>query len=98
MRSISARKLWRSGRGLKSSRSDLLLGRRQREFAVADAPREAFGKLRGGLLPVGGHELGEGGEQASLRQTVAVHSFEPGLGPGVAQVAERRPLELVVPS
>ena len=35
-----------------------------REFAVADALGQAVGVIRGGVLAVGGDELGEGGEQA----------------------------------
>ena len=74
----------------------LLPRQRQREFAVADALGETFGKAGGGFLAIGGHEFGEGGEQAGLRQTVAVDAVEARLRPGLVQIAERSPLLLMV--
>src|SRR6266705_1466073 len=61
----------------------------EREFAVADAPAEAFGVAGGRVLAVGRDELGKRGEQAGLRQAVAVDPVEAGLRPGFRQIAER---------
>ena len=69
---------------------------RQREFAVADALGEAFRETRGGFLAIGGHEFGKGGEQAGLRQAVAVDAVEARLRPGFVQIAERSALLLMV--
>src|SRR6516164_4545774 len=74
----------------------LLPRRRQREFAAADARREAFGKTRNRLLSISGRELGKGREEARLRQAVAVDAFEPRLVPGAAEVTHRGALEFKV--
>ena len=57
----------------------LLPGHRKREFAVADAHGKALGETRRRLLAVGRHELGEGGEQASLGQAIAVDPVDAAL-------------------
>ena len=53
----------------------------EREFAVADARAEAFGESGGGFLAIGGDEFGQGGEQAGLRQAIAVDAVEARLRP-----------------
>ena len=68
----------------------------EREFAVADALGEAFREARGGFLAIGRDEFGERGEQAGLRQAVAVDTLDSGFGPGLVQIAERSPLLLMV--
>src|SRR5581483_2815235 len=74
----------------------LLLRQRQREFAVADAHREAFGEFRHRILAIGGDELGECGEQARLRQAIAVDTVMARFGPRLVQIGERRLLLLVI--
>src|SRR5580658_6423132 len=74
----------------------LLPGELDREFAVADALGQAFGVTRGGLLPIGGDELAEGGEQANLRHAVAVDTRQARLGPGLLHEIERCFLLLMV--
>src|ERR1700730_14625533 len=73
----------------------LLARRREGEFAVADAEREALGKVCGRFLAVGRDKFGEGREQARLRQAVAVDAVDARLGPGVVQIAERHSLLLM---
>src|SRR5262245_44952154 len=70
-----------------------------RELAVADAVRQALGVACRGILAVGGDELGERGEQAGLREAIAVDSIETRLGPGLSQIAEGRPslLRMILP-
>ena len=65
----------------------LLPGPVEREFAVADARTEPFGESGGDFLTVGGDEFGQGGEQAGLRQAIAVDAVEAGFGPSLMQVA-----------
>src|ERR1700704_804142 len=69
----------------------LLSGHHEREFASADAHREAVGKLRGRLLAIGRDQLGKGCEQAGLRQAIPVDAVDAGLQPSLVQIAERRP-------
>src|SRR5919199_2410945 len=64
----------------------------ERELAVADAAGKAFGIAGGGILAIGRDELGERGEQAGLRQAIAVDAIEASFGPGLGQIAESRPL------
>src|ERR1700712_489724 len=73
----------------------LLARRREGELAVADAHRQALGELRGRVLAVGCHELGEGGEQAGLRQAIAIDAVDARLRPGLVQIAERDALLFV---
>ena len=68
----------------------------EREFAVADARAETFGERGGGVLAIGGDEFGERGEQAGLRQAIAVDAVEARFRPGLLQIAERHALLLVV--
>src|SRR5262249_40452109 len=69
-------------REVRRRRAALLACELDREFAVADAPRQAFGITGSGFLAVGGNQLAEGGEQADLRHAVAVDPIEACLGPG----------------
>src|SRR5262245_24241633 len=68
----------------------------KREFAVANAAGESFGESCRRLFAIGGDELGKGREQARLRQTVAVDPVDARFRPGFVQIAERRPLLLVL--
>ena len=69
--------------------AELLPGQAEREFAVADAPGETFGEMRGGFLAIGRDEFREGGKQAGLRQAIAIDPLDAGLVPGLVQIAER---------
>ena len=77
-------------------RSGVTAGLLEREFAVADAGAEAFGEGGRRFLAIGGDEFGQRGEQAGLRQAIAVDAVEARFGPGFLQVAERHALLLVV--
>src|SRR5262245_21987266 len=68
------------------------------EFAVADAQGKTLGETRGGFLAEGRDEFGEGGEQAGLRQAIAVDALDARLDPRRVQIAERRPLLLMLRS
>ena len=66
----------------------LLPGLLEREFAVADARAQAIGEGCRGFLAIGGDEFGERGEQAGLRQAVAVDAVEARFRPGFVEVAQ----------
>ncbi len=68
----------------------------EREFAVADARAEPFGESGGGFLAIGGDEFGEGGEQAGLRQAIAVDAVEARFGPRFVKIAQRHAFLFVV--
>jgi hypothetical protein len=68
----------------------------KREFAVADADSEAFRERGRRFLAVGVDELSKSGEQAGLRQAIAVDSIEARFGPGLLQIAERNTFLLAV--
>ena len=68
----------------------------EREFAVADALAETFGEFGGRFLAIGADEFGERGEQAGLRQAIAVDAVEARFGPGFLQIAERHVLLFVI--
>src|SRR5438132_6103297 len=75
----------------------LLLRQVERKFAVADAQRKPLGESSGRLLAIGRDKFGEGREQTSLREAIAVDAVEARLGPGLVQIAERRALVLAIP-
>src|SRR3954468_6120144 len=75
---------------------DLLLCQRQRELAVADAAGEAFDEFRHRVLAVGADQLGKRGEQARLRETIAVDAVVPGFRPSLVEIAERGLLLFVI--
>src|ERR1043166_7985574 len=70
----------------------------EREFAIADALRQSFGETGGRILTIGADEFREGGEQASLRQTIAIDAVVARLRPGLVQKAKRCALVFVVPA
>src|SRR4051812_26037373 len=74
----------------------LLFRQRQRELAVADAAGEAFDEFRHRVLAVGADQLGKGGEQARLRETIAIDAVMPGFRPGFVEIAERGLLLFVI--
>ena len=76
--------------------SSLLLRQRQREFAVANAGREIFDEFRDRVFAIGRDQFGECGEQAGLRQAVAVDAVVPRFGPSLVELAERSLLLFVV--
>src|SRR5207302_10304996 len=59
----------------------LLVRRRKREFAVADAHGEALGKLGGRFLAIGHDKFGKSREQARLRQAIAIDPVDARLRP-----------------
>ena len=60
----------------------------QRKLAVANPYRQAFGETCGRFLAIGADEFRKCGEEACLRQTIAVDSVKAGFGPGLAQIAK----------
>src|SRR4051812_43706324 len=86
----------RQGPGKRSGA--LLPGDGQREFAIADANREALGELSSSLLAIGRDKLGKSGEQAGLSEAIPVDAVDAGLGPGFMQIAERSPFLFMVRS
>ena len=69
---------------------------RDREFAVADAGREAFDEFRHGVFAIGADQFGERGEQAGLRQAIAIDAIVPRFRPGLVEIAERGLFLLVI--
>lgn len=74
----------------------LLPGLPEREFAVADTRGKPFGESCGGFLAISGDEFGDGGEQAGLREAVAVDAIEAGFGPGFLQITQSHTFLFVV--
>ncbi len=74
----------------------LLPGLVEREFAIADTRAQAFGKFGRGFFTVSCHELGQCGEQARLRQAIAVDAIEARFRPGFLQIAQRNNFLLAV--
>ena len=64
-------------------------GRREREFAVADARGQAFGEFGGRFLAIGAYEFDQGREQAGLRHAIAIDAVEARFRPGFVDIAER---------
>ena len=77
-------------------RKVLLPAQFEREFAVANARGEAFGEGGRGVFAIGRDKLGEGGEQAGLRQAIAVNAVEARFRPSLLQIAQGHALLLVV--
>ena len=57
---------------------------------------EAFDEFRHGILAIGADEFGECGEQAGLRQAIAIDAVVPRFGPGLVEIAQRGLLLLVI--
>src|SRR5579859_2230753 len=74
----------------------LLLRQRDRELAVADARRDTFDKFRDRVLAIGADQLGQRGEQARLREAVAVDAVMARVRPGLVEIAERGLLLLLI--
>src|SRR5260370_6220303 len=74
----------------------LLLRQLSRKLAVADADGKAFHEFRHRVFAVGADQLGEGREQAGLRQAVAIDAIVPRLRPGLVQIAQRGLFLLVI--
>jgi hypothetical protein len=74
----------------------LLLRPRNRKLAVADADREGFDECRDRVFAVGFDQLGQRGEQARLRQAVAIDAIMARFRPGLVEIAERGLFLLVV--
>jgi hypothetical protein len=74
----------------------LLLRKRGRKLAVADADRKALDEFRYRIFAVGSDQFGERREQAGLRQAVAVDAVMAGFSPGIVEVAERRLLLFLI--
>src|SRR4051794_9820960 len=97
-RRVRGPRLDQTDRNVKQSDRALLFGGGQGEFAVADAHGQALGEMGRGLLAIGRHEFGEGGEQARLRQAVPVDTVDASLEPGFVQIAQRRSLLFMIRS
>ena len=69
---------------------------RDRKLAVADADGEALDEFLDRLLAIGSDQLGHRREQAGLRETVAVDAIMARFRPGLAEIANRRLLLLMV--
>ena len=74
----------------------LLLELDHREFAAADAASETFDELRHGVLAIGADQFGECGEQAGLRQAIAVDTVVTRFRPCLVEVIQRGTLLILI--
>ncbi len=84
------------GSGADDGTQERLLPRqRQRELPLRTR-RQPLDELRHRLFAIGADQFGQRGEQARLREAVAVDAVMARLGPGLVQIGERGLLLLVV--
>ena len=67
-----------------------------RKFAAADAAGEAFDELRHRIFAIGADEFSERGEQARLRQAIAIDAIVTRFSPCLIQIVQRRPLLILI--
>jgi hypothetical protein len=67
-----------------------------REFAAADAAGETLDELRHRIFAVGADEFRERGEQARLRQAIAIDAIVTRFRPGLVEIIEGGALLILI--